>query len=111
LTVYVDDMFRHPIGRYRRMKMSHMIADSAAELDAMADTIGVARRWRRDGHYDICLAKRALAVARGAREITMRQCALMVAARRDSGVLPTPERASAKWATRAFKSKADIKQR
>jgi hypothetical protein len=28
MTVYVDDMCDSPIGRFGRMKMSHMIADS-----------------------------------------------------------------------------------
>lgn len=41
MTVYVDDV-RHP---FRRMVMSHMWADSLDELLAMADRIGVARRW------------------------------------------------------------------
>jgi len=71
--VYVDDM-RAP---YRRMVMCHMVADSLDELHAMADKIGVARRWfqDRDGmpHYDVCLAKRALAVRAGAIEIRYRE--------------------------------------
>lgn len=67
--VYVDNMG----ARYRRMIMCHMLADTEAELHAMADTIGVARRWHQGDHYDICLAKRALAIAAGAVEITQRQ--------------------------------------
>ena len=66
MPVYVDRV-RH---RYRRMIMCHMIADSLAELHAMADQIGIARRWFQDHprcpHYDICLSKRALAVKAGA---------------------------------------------
>jgi len=69
--VYVDDM-RAPFGR---MIMCHMIADTSDELHAMAVRIGVRRRWCQNRgtyreHYDICLAKRALAVKAGAREIT-----------------------------------------
>ena len=51
-----------------------MIADTAEELHAMADRIGVARRWFQDTskasfpHYDIAKSKRALAVAAGAIE-------------------------------------------
>ena len=45
MTVYVDDMYASPMGRFGRMKMSHMIADSTDELLEMADAIGVARRW------------------------------------------------------------------
>lgn len=67
--VYVDDMN----ARYGRMTMCHMVADSLEELHAMADRIGVARRWFQSAdsrpHYDICLAKKALAVKRGAKEI------------------------------------------
>ena len=91
MTVYVDDM-RAPYGR---MIMCHMIADGDDELHAMADAIGVARRWHQGDHYDICLTKRALAVKRGAREITWRQAAFMRLAQRKTGRLPTPEDADA----------------
>ena len=69
VSVYVDDM-RAPYGR---MVMSHMVADTVEELHAMADRIGVARRWYQDRHYDICQSKRALAVKYGAREVTRRE--------------------------------------
>lgn len=53
--------------------MCHMIADTERELHAMADKIGVARRWYQvqasAPHYDICRSKRALAVKLGAVEI------------------------------------------
>lgn len=82
MTVYVDSMR----ARLGRMIMCHMIADTEAELHAMADKIGVARRWHQgcgaDSHYDIALGKRAMAVALGAVEITRRQCAAMIARRR-----------------------------
>lgn len=54
------------------MKMCHMLADSVEELLAMADTIGVDRKWFQMGthpHFDIALSKRALAVANGAIEV------------------------------------------
>ena len=68
--VYVDDM-RAPYGR---MVMCHMLADSDEELHAMADRIGVQRKWHQKAgtyrsHYDIALTKRALAVKFGAVEI------------------------------------------
>jgi len=70
MTVYVDDM-RAP---YHRMIMCHMLADADDELHAMAARIGVARKWHQkagtpQSHYDICLSKRALAIAAGAKEI------------------------------------------
>lgn len=32
MTVYIDDMYKNPIGEFRGMKMSHMIADSTRSL-------------------------------------------------------------------------------
>jgi hypothetical protein len=76
VTVYVDDMYKLSMGKYRRMKMSHMIADTEEELHAMARRIGVARRWYQGDHYDICMSKRQLAVEYGAKEITLRELAM-----------------------------------
>lgn len=72
-----------------------MIADSDAELHAMPDLIGVKRKWhqappKHDSHYDIALSKRAKAIAAGAVEITLRQCAAMSSYRRFTG-LPLPK--------------------
>jgi hypothetical protein len=93
MTVYVDDMHNYPMGRFRGMKMSHMIADTEEELHAMAAKIGVARKWHQGDHYDIALSKRSLAVENGAREITLRQCARMSMNRRCGYPMGTPERA------------------
>ncbi|MGD9766869.1 MAG: DUF4031 domain-containing protein [Pseudolabrys sp.] len=68
MPVYVDDV-RH---RYGRMVMCHMWADSRDELLAMADRIGVLRKWLQQPpkaswvHFDICIAKKTLAIAAGA---------------------------------------------
>ena len=65
--------------------MCHMLADTLEELHAMADRIGVARKHYQGPpktttpHYDICKAKRALAVKCGAVEVTTRE---LVAVRR-----------------------------
>lgn len=96
MTVYVDDM-RASFGR---MVMCHMLADTDDELHAMADRIGVARRWhqappRHDSHYDIALSKRALAVAAGAVSITWRQAGCMAIRRRKTGQLGDPATAEA----------------
>ena len=87
MPVYVDDMCDTHLGAFGRMKMSHMIADTTEELLVMADRIGVARKWiQHPGtdreHFDIAKSKRALAVQHGAVEITMREAAQMVQARR-----------------------------
>lgn len=58
------------------MLMCHMMADTREELDAMADKIGVAKKWiqleGRFPHYDICLSKKKLAIAAGAIEVNAR---------------------------------------
>lgn len=98
MTVYVDDM-RASFGR---MVMCHMIADTDDELHAMAQRIGVHRRWWQSpakssgSHYDIALSKRALAVRHGAVQITLRQCAAMNRRRRLTGSLGSPEEAE-RW--------------
>ncbi len=69
MTVYVDD-FRIP---FRGRVMCHMLADSDAELRAMAERIGMQQRWHQGDHFDIDRDMRALAVANGAREITRRE--------------------------------------
>ena len=95
MTVYVDNM-RAPFGR---LIMCHMIADSDEELHAMADRIGVARKWWQcppkasSSHYDIALSKRKLAVGFGAVEIDMRQLAAMSRRRRMTGELGDPDTA------------------
>lgn len=100
MTVYVDDMK----AKYGRMVMCHMLADTDEELHAMAARIGVARRWWQSpektsgSHYDIALSKRALAVAAGAVEITLRQAATMNLHRRATGRLGTPDEAQM-WLT------------
>ncbi len=97
MTVYVDDMR----AAYGRMVMCHMVADTDDELHAMAQRIGVDRRWHqappvaRHSHYDIALSKRAMAVAFGALEITARQAVIMRRTRRQTGQLGTPQDAQA----------------
>lgn len=80
MTVYVDDMqaeYTPPHRPGRTYVMSHMAADTDAELHAMADQIGVDRKWFQGrgywGHYDITQAKKALAIKYGAVQITWRE--------------------------------------
>lgn len=72
--VYLGDM----VIPHGRMELCHMVADSTEELFEMADAIGVQRRWvQHQGtpreHFDICKAKRELAVEHGAMEATRRE--------------------------------------
>lgn len=112
MAVYVDDMHLTDMGCYRGMRMCHMLATTDEELHAMADHIGVLRRYwqsprRTSGsHYDIAMSKRALAVRAGAIEITMRQAAIMNMMRRSTGCLPTPDEAAEWWAARGAGKKS-----
>ena len=72
MSIYVDN-YMAPFGRLR---LSHMIADTEEELDAMADRIGLKREWKQRGrhlHYDIGKAKRELAISYGAKSISCRE--------------------------------------
>ncbi len=86
MTVYVDDMR----SKYRRLILSHMMADSNDELYAMAQTIGIQLKHHQGDHFDICQVKRALAIKSGAVEVTQRQLAAMRTRRRETGVLGDP---------------------
>lgn len=78
------------------MFLCHMVADTTDELLAMADKIGVRRKWIQHAgtykeHFDICMSKRAKAVKAGAVEITWRQYAEFVNARKPKSDLPEPK--------------------
>lgn len=98
MPVYVDDMYKYPMGRFGRMKMSHMVADTREELLEMADKIGVARKWiqhpesgRDRCHFDVALSARGKAVAAGAIEMSMRDMAMMCMRWREDDREPTTE--------------------
>lgn len=86
MAVYVDDMR----ASYGQMLMCHMVADSDQELHAMADEIGIKRRWFQGDHYDIPLKIRRAALSLGAVEIPWMQCAAMIYVRRYSGFFCAP---------------------
>jgi len=78
MPVYVDA----PINPFGRMMMCHMIADTLPELHAMADKIGIQRKWFQNKssvpHYDICKSKRSAALRHGAIEIDRQQTADLI---------------------------------
>lgn len=91
MSVYVDNMR----AKYGRMVMCHMLADTDDELHAMADKIGVARRWHQKAgtphsHYDICLSKRAVAVRLGAQEVDRAGVASIIRTKR-AVMAPAPD--------------------
>ena len=84
MAVYVDNM-RAAFGN---MMMSHMIADTHAELLRMAAQIGVQRKWIQcEGtykeHFDVCASKRQLAIKFGAVAIDRYMFVKIMSARRD----------------------------
>ena len=83
MSVYVDSG-RNPLGR---MLMCHMLADTTEELHAMAEMLGLSRKWVQypgepKEHYDLSQGKRALAVKLGAKEIDSRMVAELIKLRR-----------------------------
>lgn len=102
MTVYVDDMkadFAPSHRPGRTYILSHMIAETDEELHAMADKIGVLRKWYQGDHYDITQSKKALAIQNGAQAITLRQLARMAMNRRRGEPMGTPEQAAEYLAT------------
>lgn len=98
MSTYVDNLYESKLGSYRRMRMSHLIADTRDELIAMVKAIDVQTRWIQhpgqcDEHFDIAMSKRTTAIARGAIAIDMRECSAMVFRRKITGELGKPEEA------------------
>jgi hypothetical protein len=89
MSVYVDDMAA-PFGS---MIMCHMVADTTEELLAMADRIGVKRKWIQhagtDGeHFDICISKKKLALRAGAKSISGRELGMLLLRKRELSRAP-----------------------
>jgi hypothetical protein len=66
VTVYVDDA----VQAWRGQRWAHLMADTLAELHAMAAQLGIPRRAFQNkssgAHYDVTVALRAQAIALGA---------------------------------------------
>lgn len=82
MSVYVDNYN----AKFGRMVMCHMVADTTEELLAMADTIGVQRKWiqkagMRHEHFDICLSMKKKALAAGAKAITTRELVMLLSSK------------------------------
>ena len=73
MSVYVDKASN----RRGRMVMSHMMADSNAELDEFAARLGLQPSWRHGDHYDVSQSKQALAIKLGAIEVPARELVAM----------------------------------
>ena len=78
MSVYVDELHSYGKGPISlRHGSCHMAADILEELHAMADKIGIQRRWfqndPRHPHYDLAAKFRDKAVRAGAIEVSGRE--------------------------------------
>jgi hypothetical protein len=86
LACYVDALRSYPDAGLRYTEFCHLLADTREELDEMADAIGMPRRFLQDHpwrwHYDLPEPLRKKAIAAGAIEVSMRQVADLLNARK-----------------------------
>ena len=85
MAVYIDNGSR----RYGQMRMCHMFADSHAELMQIAEEIGLQTSWIQypgtyREHFDVCQAKRRLAIKSGATAVSWRSVGAMLSRRRNN---------------------------
>jgi hypothetical protein len=95
LTVYVDDWRQRATIRQREDRWSHLLADDAGELHAMAARLGIPRRGyqrhRRSpalNHYDLPESLRVRAIELGAVAVTWRELARLTREWRRAGARP-----------------------
>jgi hypothetical protein len=83
---YVDTVREYRTAGLRHTRFCHLLADTREELHAMADQLGVPRRFFQDHpwrwHHDLPEPLRERAVALGAREITLHEVGALLKARR-----------------------------
>ena len=83
MTVYVDDARIS----FRRMKMSHMMADTTDELLDMAERLHLQDKWIQkagtpEEHFDVCESYRQRAIGYGAKSVTSRDLVELVRRKR-----------------------------
>jgi Protein of unknown function (DUF4031) len=83
---YVDTVRSYPDAGLRYTEFCHLLADTREELHELADQLGFPRRFFQDHawrwHYDLPAHLRTEAIKLGAIEISRRDVALMLRARR-----------------------------
>lgn len=85
--IYVDDLYKTYLGKYGRMKMSHLIADSSEELISFIKLLGIDEKHIQykgtyKEHFDICFSKRQQAILLGAIEISCKEMVHKINARK-----------------------------
>ena len=92
MACYVDTVRAYPGSGLRFSEFCHLLADTREELHAMADALGIPRRFVQDHpwrwHHDLPAHLRARAVELGAREVTMHEVGALLRARRAALVAP-----------------------
>ena len=77
MACYVDTVRDYPDAGLRHTRFCHLLADTRAELHAMAEALGVPRRYFQDHpwrwHHDLPEPLRARAIELGAQEVTLRE--------------------------------------
>jgi hypothetical protein len=86
MACYVDTVREYPDAGLRHTRFCHLLADTRAELHAMAEALGVPRRYFQDHpwrwHHDLPEPLRARAVELGAREVGLREVGLLLRRRK-----------------------------
>lgn len=86
MACYVDAARAYPAAGLRFTTFCHLLADTRDELHAMADRLGVPRRFFQDHpwrwHYDLPEHVRAEAVRYGAREVDLHETGALLRRRR-----------------------------
>ena len=86
MVCYVDAVRSYPTAGLRFGEYCHLLADSREELHAMADQLGMPRRFFQEHpwrwHYDLPEHLRTDAVRFGAREVSMHEVGALLRARR-----------------------------
>ncbi len=83
---YVDTVRTYPGAGLRYTRFCHLLADSREELHAMADELGIPRRFFQDHpwrwHHDLPEHLRARAVQLGAQELTLHEVGVLLQQRK-----------------------------
>jgi hypothetical protein len=83
---YVDSLREYPNAGLRFTEFCHLLADTREELHAMADELGIPRRFFQEHpyrwHHDLPAHLRAQAVALGAHEVTMHEVGALLRRRK-----------------------------
>ena len=86
MACYVDTVRSYPGNGLRFTEFCHLLADTREELHAMADALGIPRRFFQDHpwrwHHDLPEHLRERAVELGAQEVTLHQVGELLRRRR-----------------------------